>query len=160
MKGGFTVVELKETKEEKKYPKLNAQQQLFVETLLATIPYDTENAYIVAYGSKGDRNTNQKYASQVLRSEKVKEYKKNREQEILEEMGCNPQTIARKLMEIGFADKGDKVYTPAVQLKAIDLLQKQFGLQQSRSTIDANVKEQVMIVNDLPEDDEDANKTQ
>ena len=43
-------------------------------------------------------------------------------------------------------------------LKALDLLQKQLGVQQSKSTIDANVREQVVIVNDLPED-EDGNKT-
>ena len=60
---------------------------------------------------------------------------------------------------MGFAEKGDTVYTPQVQLEALDLLQKQLGVQQSKSTIDANVREQVVIVNDLLED-EDGNKTQ
>jgi hypothetical protein len=73
-------------------------------------------------------------------------------------MGYSAENVARKLIEMGFADKGDTVYTPQVQLKALDLLQKQLGVQQSKSTIDANVREQVVIVNDLPED-EDGNKT-
>ena len=73
-------------------------------------------------------------------------------------MGYSAENVARKLIEMGFAEKGDTVYTPQVQLKVLDLLQKQLGVQQSKSTIDANVREQVVIVNDLPED-EDGNKT-
>ena len=110
-------------------------------------------------GDKGDARKNSKNASQVLRNPKVQEYKKIRQQEILADMGYSAENVARKLIEMGFAEKGDTVYTPQVQLKALDLLQKQLGVQQSKSTIDANVREQVVIVNDLPED-EDGNKAQ
>lgn len=138
---------------------LNPQQMAFVQVLISTLPYDTEAAYVKVYGAKGDRALHQKYASQILRSPRVQEYKRQREKEILESIGFSPQAVARKLVEMGFAEKGDTVYTPQVQLKALDLLQKQLGVQQSKSTIDANVSEQVVIVNDLPED-EDGNKTQ
>ena len=138
---------------------LNPQQMAFVQVLISTLPYDTEAAYVKVYGAKGDRILHQKYASQILRSPRVQEYKRQREKEILESIGFSPQAVARKLVEMGFAEKGDTVYTPQVQLKALDLLQKQLGVQQSKSTIDANVREQVVIVNDLLED-EDGNKTQ
>lgn len=138
---------------------LNPQQMAFVQVLISTLPYDTEAAYVKVYGAKGDRALHQKYASQILRSPRVQEYKRQREKEILESIGFSPQAVARKLVEMGFAEKGDTVYTPQVQLKALDLLQKQLGVQQSKSTIDANVREQVVIVNDLLED-EDGNKTQ
>lgn len=147
------MIELKEK------PELQPQQLAFVEILLGSLPYDPVGAYIKVYGDKGDARKNSKNASQVLRNPKVQEYKKIRQQEILADMGYSAENVARKLIEMGFAEKGDTVYTPQVQLKALDLLQKQLGVQQSKSTIDANVREQVVIVNDLPEDD-DGNKTQ
>lgn len=146
------MVELKEK------PNLQPQQLAFVERLISTLPYDPVAAYIAVYGDKGEPIKNSKNASQVLRNPKVQEYKRIREQEILESLGFGAENVARKLIEMGFAEKGDTVYTPQVQLKALDLLQKQLGVQSSKSTIEANVKEQVVIVNDLPED-ADGNQT-
>jgi hypothetical protein len=38
---------------------------------------------------------------------------------------------------MAFADKDDTVYTPAVQQKALDMLQKQLGLQKQKMDIDS-----------------------
>ena len=65
---------------------LNPQQMAFVQALISTLPYDTEAAYVKVYGAKGDRILHQKYASQILRSPRVQEYKRQREKEILEDI--------------------------------------------------------------------------
>ena len=72
MKGGFTMIELKEK------PELQPQQLTFVEILLGSLPYDPVGAYIKVYGDKGDARKNSKNASQVLRNRRVQEYKKIR----------------------------------------------------------------------------------
>jgi len=50
---------------------------------------------------------------------------------------------------MGLADKDDKVYTPSIQLKALDLLQKQLGIQTNKQNITADINEQVVIINDM-----------
>jgi hypothetical protein len=72
MKGGFTMIELKEK------PELQPQQLAFVEILLGSLPYDPVGAYVKVYGDKGDFRKNSKNASQVLRNPRVQEYKKIR----------------------------------------------------------------------------------
>ena len=130
-------------------PKLNSKQQAFIQLLLSEIPYNPAKAYLAVYGDKGNDLLNRKLASQVLRNPKVQLYKKIRQKQILQSKGCSAEVIARKLMEMGLAEKGDTVYTPQVQLKALDLLQKQLGLQQSKQNITAEVSEQVVIINDM-----------
>lgn len=130
-------------------PVLNLKQEAFIERLLSTIPYNLVGAYVAVYGDKGNDLLNRKLASQVLSSPKVKEYKRIREKEIIEEQGCNASVIARKLVQMGLADKDDKVYTPSIQLKALDLLQKQLGIQTNKQNITADINEQVVIINDM-----------
>jgi len=79
-------------------PVLNLKQEAFIERLLSTIPYNLVGAYVAVYGDKGNDLLNRKLASQVLSSPKVKEYKRIREKEIIEEQGCNASVIARKLV--------------------------------------------------------------
>ena len=57
-----------------------------------------------------------------------------------------------KLMTMAMAEKDDQYYTPAIQTKALDLLQKQLGLQQTKAKIDADVNAVVQFVEDIPDD--------
>ena len=54
-----------------------------------------------------------------------------------------PERVANKLAQIAFAEKGDESYNATAQLKALDLLQKQLGLQQQ--TINANVETTIKL---------------
>ena len=83
-----------------------------------------------------------------------KEYKEQRQKEILEQMNCNAQAIARKLMTMAMAQKDDQYYTPTIQTKALDLLQKQLGIQQTKTKIDADVNAVVQFVEDIPNDED------
>ena len=60
------------------------------------------------------------------------------QKDAFEEASINAERIALKLAEIAFADKKDESYSPQAQLKALDLLQKQFGLQNQKITADVN----------------------
>lgn len=55
-----------------------------------------------------------------------------------------------KLAEMAFADKDDEIYGPSVQLKALDMIQKQLGLQKQK--IDANVDQTTTITVTIDEE--------
>ena len=131
---------------------LTQKQQLFTDYYLSHTPFDAVAAYIAVYGDKGDRIKNQKNASQIFNMPACKQYRERRRKEILDEMNVNAQTIAMKLMTMAMAAKDDQYYTPAIQTKALDLLQKQLGIQQQKTKIDAEVNAVVQFVEDIPND--------
>lgn len=133
---------------------LTQKQRMFVDYYLSHFPYDTVAAYVAVYGDKGTKEKNQKNASQVFHMPACKEYKEQRQKEILEQMNCNAQAIARKLMTMAMAQKDDQYYTPTIQTKALDLLQKQLGIQQTKTKIDADVNAVVQFVEDIPNDED------
>lgn len=79
----------------------------------------------------------------TFRKEEVKEYIAALQREAFEFACINAERVALKLADIAFADKGDVDYTPAAQLKALDLLQKQLGLQKQH--IEADIKTDIVI---------------
>lgn len=133
--------------------KLTDKQKRFIDYYLSHFPYNMTEAYIQVYGDKGEKIKNQKQASQVFNMPAVKEYRETREKEILEEIGCNATFIARKLMEMASAQKDDQYYTPTIQTKALDLLQKQLGVQSSKAQIDATLNATVQFIEDIPDAD-------
>ena len=52
---------------------------------------------------------------------------------------------------MAFAEKGDDDYTASIKLKAIELIQKQLGLQSQK--IEANVNQETTIVVDIQEEE-------
>ena len=50
-----------------------------------------------------------------------------------------------------FDEKGDDDYTASIKLKAIELIQKQLGLQSQK--IEANVNQETTIVVDIQEEE-------
>ena len=81
----------------------------------------------------------------TFRKDEVKEYINALQQEAFKEALINAERVALKLAEIGFADKHDEIYTPAAQLKALDLLQKQLGLQHQKIDADVNTNTKIVI---------------
>lgn len=73
----------------------------------------------------------------------VKAYIKALQKEAFEAACINAERVALKLADIAFADKNDEVYCATHQLKALDLLQKQLGLQHQK--IEADVSTEINI---------------
>lgn len=73
----------------------------------------------------------------TFRKAEVKEYIAALQKEAFAAASISAERVALKLSDIAFADKEDDIYTVTAQLKALDLLQKQLGLQ--KQTIEADV---------------------
>ena len=131
------------------YRNLNEKQRRFCE-LYVSNGYKQTEAYQEAYGldSKDSAKVN---ASRILKNEKVREYITQLQKEAFEAQCINAERVATKLAEIAFADKSDQYYTAPNQLKALDLLQKQLGLQNSKIEVNG---EQKIIINIGEDEDE------
>ena len=79
----------------------------------------------------------------TFRKPEVKEYINQLQKEAFANACINAERVALKLGEIAFADKEDEHYTPSTQLKALDLLQKQLGLQKQH--IEADLHTDIVI---------------
>ena len=79
----------------------------------------------------------------VFRKPEVKAYIKALQKEAFSAACISAERVALRLSDIAFADKDDEYYTVSAQLKALDLLQKQLGLQ--RQKLEAEVKQDIVI---------------
>ena len=131
------------------YRNLNEKQRRFCE-LYVSNGYKQIDAYQEAYGLD-NRDSAQVNACRILKNEKVREYIKELQKEAFEAQCINAERVATKLAEIAFAQKGDEYYTAPNQLKALDLLQKQLGLQNSKIEVNG---EQKIIINIGEDEDE------
>ena len=98
--------------------------------------YKGTQAYLTVYG--GTYSTANARAHITLKKKECLEYIKSLQKDAFEEASINAERIALKLAEIAFADKKDESYNAQAQLKALDLLQKQFSLQNQKITADVN----------------------
>lgn len=85
----------------------------------------------------------------LLKDPLVKQYIDEWTKERYEQLNITAEHILQELAEMGFAPKGDEDYTAQVKLKALDLIQKQLGLQSKNMNVNADVQAQVQIVDDL-----------
>ena len=106
--------------------------------------FDSESAtgaYMKAYGCAYKTANTQGW--KVLRKPLIQEYINKLQQEAFAAACITAEKAALKLSEIAFAQKGDKEYNTTAQLKALDLLQKQLGLQKQH--IDADLHASINI---------------
>lgn len=103
--------------------------------------YHGADAYYTVYG--GSMGTAKARYCQILKKETAKNFIKEIQKEAFEAANISAERMAMKLAEMAFADKGDEVYTPSVVLKAMDLLQKQMGLQ--KQNINQDVKTTISV---------------
>lgn len=89
-------------------------------------------------------------ASRLMKKPLIKETVMKCQKDVYERMCLNAEKIAIKLADMAFAEKDDEIYNVSVQLKALDMLQKQLGLQKQK--IDANV-DQTTTINVTIEDE-------
>lgn len=119
---------------------LTAKEKAFCEEYVAN-GCNASRAYQVAYDTTvaNARAT----GSRVLQRPAVKEYIQKLQKEAYDAAFINAERVALKLAEIAFAAKDDEDYGAQAQLKALDLLQKQLGLQTQR--VEAEVSTDINI---------------
>ena len=103
----------------------------FCERYLAN-GYNALDAYFSAFPDADKTNRKPSYPYTLLKKPEIKAYIEKRRNEIYESLNIDANRIAAEISAIAFADKGDDVYTVNAKLKALELLQKQFGLQNQK----------------------------
>ena len=111
--------------------------------------YNATQAYKTAYQCTDSTASSQ--GCRLLKNPKVLERIKAIQKEEFQAACITAERVGKKLAEIAFSSKGDRYYNSQAQIKALDLLQKQLGLQQQK--IDANVNSTVINV-EVCEDEE------
>lgn len=102
---------------------------------------NASRAYCAAYGCSIE-DARKRYCK-TFRKQEVKEYINQLQKEAFANACINAERVALKLGEIAFSDKTDEHYTASAQLKALDLLQKQLGLQKQH--IEADLHTDIVI---------------
>lgn len=119
---------------------MTAKEKAFCEEYVIN-GYNATQAYLKVYEASYDNAQSNSY--KVLQRPHVKVYIELLQKAQFDTAYITPERVALKLAEIAFAPKGDKYYNSTAQLKALDLLQKQLGVQTQK--IDANVSTDINI---------------
>lgn len=113
---------------------LTSKQQKFCEEFVCN-GYRATQAYLEAYNTENS-DVARVQGHRLLKNEKVIDYIKKLQDAQFKRACITPERVALKLSEIAFAEKGDEYYNSNAQLKALDLLQKQFGWQQQNIKVE------------------------
>lgn len=100
-------------------------------------------AYFLAYDC--EYNTANAQGYRLLKKPPIRDYIAMLQKEAFAAACINAERVGLKLAEIAFSDKGDKDYNATAQLKALDLLQKQLGLQTQKVEADINTDINITI---------------
>jgi phage terminase small subunit len=125
----------------KKEKVLTGKEKRFCEEYVAT--GSATKAYLTAYDCT--YNTANSEGCRMLRKPHIHEYITQLQKEAYKAACINAERVALKLSDIAFADKEDEVYGASAQLKALDLLQKQLGLQHQKIEADVNTDINITI---------------
>lgn len=121
---------------------LTKKERLFCEDYIKT--NNATKSYLNVYGGTYDSANANGY--RVLRKVGIKEYIAELQKEAFANACITAEAVALKLKEIAFAEKGDTDYNATAQLKALDLLQKQLGIQ--RQKVEAEINSDINITID------------
>ena len=108
--------------------------------------FDAESAtgaYLKAY--ECERTTANSQGWKLLKKPHIKEYIETLQKEAFDAACLSAEKVALKLSEIAFAQKTDEHYNATAQLKALDLLQKQLGLQTQKLEADVSTNININI---------------
>ena len=121
---------------------LTAKEKRFCEEYI-TNGYNATKAYLAAYDCEYTTANGQGY--RVLKKPEVKEYIEELQKVAFSNACITAERVALKLAEIAFSEKGDSDYNASAQLKALDLIQKQLGLQTQRVEADLQTNINITI---------------
>lgn len=122
--------------------RLTLKEKTFCEEFVAN-GGNASRAYQYAYGCSIE-DARGRYGK-TFRKPEVKEYIEALQKVAFENACITAERVALKLGEIAFADKGDNDYNATAQLKALDLLQKQLGLQKQNINADLHTDINITI---------------
>lgn len=100
-------------------------------------------AYLNAYG--GEHSTARTTGYKLLKKPHIKEYIEALQKQAWEAACITAEKIGLKLAEIAFAAKDDEFYTPNQQIRSLELLQKQLGLQTQKVEADLHTEINITI---------------
>lgn len=106
---------------------LTSTERVFIEEYLSN-GFVASRAYAVAYPNAGEKSLTSSACNLLKRPRVKKEVQRRLDAEIGDKEMLTSKVL-RKLTEIAFSNKTDEHYNATSQLRAIDLLQKQLGLQ-------------------------------
>lgn len=121
---------------------LTYNQEAFCEEYIRN-GYNATEAYMTVYNCQ--YNTANSSGPKQLKNPLVTQHIKNLQKRALDEKCVTAERIALKLADMAFAEPDDENYGPATQLKALDLLQKQFGLQQQKIKADVEAEQTITV---------------
>lgn len=121
---------------------MTKKEKMFCEEYVAN-GGNASRAYFYAYDTTLE-NARKMYCK-VFRKPEIKEYIRQLQQEAFEAACITAERVATKLADIAFADKKDEYYNATAQLKALDLLQKQLGLQHQKLEAEVNTEINITI---------------
>lgn len=105
---------------------------------------NASRAYAMAYECSIE-DARKRYCK-TFRKPEIKQYIVALQKEAFDEACITAERVAIKLADIAFSDKEDEYYTVPSQLKALDLLQKQLGLQHQKIEADVSTEININIV--------------
>lgn len=120
--------------------KLTQKQRAFCEEYVVN-GYNATQAYLTAYGC--EYKTANVEGPRLAKKPHIRAYVNQLQKEAFDAACINAERIAMKLAEIAFASGDDEYYGANSQLKALDLLQKQLGIQHQK--IEAEINTDVVI---------------
>ena len=129
---------------------LNEKHKLFVVNYIAT-NFNAIEAYELTY-PKSTRATARTNAYKLLANKEIKAEIEGQVKMILEAKHITAERVLLEIADIAFALKGDEVYDVKAKLKALELLQKQMGLQTTNSNINATIEPVIFEGEDTLED--------
>lgn len=125
---------------------LTQKQKNFCENYIAN-GFNALKAYNDAFPTKDGKPRKHKpsYPYTLLKNPEIKEYIKQRREEIYDSLNIDSMRVAQALAEIGFAEKEDTVYNTVNKIRALEILTKILGMQtqriESQETIEVTLEE-------------------
>ena len=111
--------------------------------------YNGTQAYLKVYECSYENAARKAWG--LVHKPEVQEYSKELQKERVEALNISADRLLEELAQMAFAEKGDEDYPANIKVRALDLLQKQMGLQSQK--IEANVNQETTIVVDIEEEE-------
>lgn len=129
---------------------INTKQQDFIMEYISN-GFNGIQAYLSAYPNSTVK-TARTNAYKLLGKDEIREEIERQVKMILEAKHITAERVLLEIADIAFALKGDEVYDVKAKLKALELLQKQMGLQTTNSNINATIEPVIFEGEDTLED--------
>lgn len=120
---------------------LTDKQEAFCQEFVSN-GYNPQKAYLAIYNTINPQQASTK-AWELQQKPEIKARITEIQKDRFEALCINADRVAEELSKVAFAEKGDKYYNATAKLKALDLLQKQLGIQTAK--VEAKVDNNIVV---------------